>query len=84
MNSIQVNRNQLIFIVSCSAVIGSLPSPVDCYLVLRGLKTLHLRMEKHMQNATEVAQFLETHPNVERVFYPGIEYSILLVSKNTL
>ncbi|KAG8182749.1 hypothetical protein JTE90_023389 [Oedothorax gibbosus] len=58
---------------STSQLVGSLPSPLDCYLVLRGLKTLHLRMEQHMRNATAVARFLETHPNVERVFYPGLE-----------
>jgi len=56
-----------------SKLIGSLPSPMDCYLVLRGLKTLHLRMERHMENATKVAKFLENHPNVEKVFYPGLK-----------
>ncbi|XP_015912583.1 cystathionine gamma-lyase-like [Parasteatoda tepidariorum] len=54
-------------------LIGSLPSPLDCYLVLRGLKTLHLRMERHMENASQIAYFLEQHPNVEKVFYPGLK-----------
>jgi cystathionine gamma-lyase len=46
---------------------------MDCFLVLRGLKTLHVRMERHAQNAMAVARFLESHPRVERVIYPGLE-----------
>jgi len=53
--------------------IGAVPSPFDCYLVIRGLKTLHLRMEKHAQNALQVANFLEKHPKVEKVLYPGLK-----------
>ncbi|MCS6857148.1 MAG: cystathionine gamma-synthase [Sandaracinaceae bacterium] len=52
--------------------IGAVPSPFDCYLVLRGIKTLHLRMERHVQNAHRVAYFLASHPMVERVIYPGL------------
>jgi cystathionine gamma-lyase len=52
---------------------GAVPSPFDCFLVLRGSKTLHLRMQKHSQNAQAVAEFLERHRRVERVFYPGLE-----------
>jgi cystathionine gamma-lyase len=52
---------------------GAVLSPFDSYLVLRGLKTLELRMERHQQNALQIARFLETHPRVERVFYPGLE-----------
>jgi cystathionine gamma-lyase len=52
---------------------GAVPSPHDCFLVMRGLKTLHLRMERHAQNAIRVAEFLETHPKVDRVIYPGLK-----------
>lgn len=45
---------------------------MDCYLALRGLKTLHLRMERHWQNAQALAEFLEAHPSVEKVYYPGL------------
>lgn len=50
--------------------IGSTPSPFDCYLVIRGLKTFAIRMEKHMQNALKIAKWLETNPRVEKVLYP--------------
>lgn len=53
--------------------VGGVPAPMDCFLVMRGLKTLHVRMERHAQNAMEVARFLEKHPRVERVIYPGLE-----------
>lgn len=53
--------------------VGGVPSPMDCFLVMRGLKTLHVRMERHAQNAMEIARFLEKHPRVERVIYPGLE-----------
>lgn len=53
--------------------VGAIPSPMDCFLVMRGLKTLHIRMERHAQNAMKIAQFLEKHPNVEKVIYPGLE-----------
>lgn len=52
--------------------LGSVPSPLDCYLCLRGLKTLQIRMEKHFQNGMAVARFLETNPRVEKVLYPGL------------
>lgn len=51
---------------------GAVPGPMDCFLVLRGLKTLHVRMQRHCENAEKVADFLESHPKVEEVFYPGI------------
>lgn len=51
---------------------GAAPGPMDCFLLLRGTKTLHLRMERHGQNAAAVARFLEEHPKVGRVFYPGL------------
>ena len=53
--------------------VGAVPSPFDAWLTLRGLKTLAIRMERHEKNAMIIARFLETHPNVEKVFYPGLE-----------
>lgn len=55
----------------CFAAIGAVPSPFDCYLCNRGLKTLQVRMQKHFENGMAVAQFLESHPLVEKVIYPG-------------
>ena len=52
---------------------GAVPSAFDCFLCLRGLKTLSLRMERHNFNGLEVAKFLAKHPNVEKVMYPGLE-----------
>ncbi|CAI5741488.1 unnamed protein product [Hyaloperonospora brassicae] len=52
--------------------IGAVPSPFDCYLALRGLKTLHVRMAAHAKNAQAVAEYLESHAAVERVVYPGL------------
>jgi cystathionine gamma-lyase len=53
--------------------VGAIPAPMDCFLIMRGLKTLHVRMERHAQNAMEIARFLEKHPKVEKVIYPGLE-----------
>lgn len=52
---------------------GAVASPFDSFLAMRGLKTLHLRMERHCHNAMAVARFLESHPKVARVRYPGLE-----------
>jgi cystathionine gamma-lyase len=52
--------------------VGGIPSPMDSFLVLRGLKTLPVRMERHAVNALALATFLEGHPQVERVLYPGL------------
>lgn len=52
---------------------GSVLSPFDAYLILRGMKTLQIRMDRHTKNAIEVAKFLEAHPSVETVSYPGLE-----------
>jgi cystathionine beta-lyase/cystathionine gamma-synthase len=52
--------------------IGAVSSPFDCWLTLLGVKTLPIRMEKHCANAMEVAKYLEAHPKVERVSYPGL------------
>jgi cystathionine beta-lyase/cystathionine gamma-synthase len=51
---------------------GAVPSPFDCWLLLRGVKTLAVRMDRHQSNAMAVARFLCQHPNVERVYYPGL------------
>ena len=53
--------------------IGAVPGPLDCFLTLRGLKTLPLRMERHSANAQRIAEFLADHPGVKRVLYPGLE-----------
>ena len=52
--------------------VGGVAGPMDSFLVLRGLKTLHVRMERHAQNAAQVARFLDGHRQVERVTYPGL------------
>jgi cystathionine gamma-lyase len=52
--------------------VGGVPGPMDCFLVLRGLKTLHVRMQRHAENALRVARHLESHPQVELAIYPGL------------
>jgi cystathionine gamma-lyase len=52
--------------------VGAVPSPMDSFLVLRGTKTLHVRMQRHEENARALAAWLEAHPDVERVIYPGL------------
>ncbi|HXV74243.1 MAG TPA: PLP-dependent aspartate aminotransferase family protein, partial [Sphingomonadales bacterium] len=52
--------------------VGGVPSPFDSFLALRSLKTLHVRMERHNENALEIARFAEKHPKIERVLYPGL------------
>lgn len=52
---------------------GATPGPMDCFLVLRGIKTLHIRMERHCQNGREIAHFLQSHPLVGEVYWPGFE-----------
>lgn len=61
--------SQLAFIQNAS---GAVPGPQDCFLVLRGLKTLHIRMQRHCENATRVATWLSEHPKVGKVYYPGL------------
>jgi len=53
--------------------IGGVPGPQDSYLILRGLKTLSLRVERHCQSATKIAEFLAADPRVARVYYPGLK-----------
>ncbi|MHC4606725.1 MAG: cystathionine gamma-synthase [Planctomycetota bacterium] len=52
--------------------VGAVPAPQDCFLTLRGIKTLGVRMERHCANARRIVQFLKEHPKVERVYYPGL------------
>ncbi len=56
-----------------TSAMGTCASPFDCWLVLRGIATLAVRMERHQQNASAVANYLKEHPAVKRVFYPGIK-----------
>ena len=51
---------------------GGVPGPMDCFLVLRGTKTLAVRMKQHCENAAQIAEHLKAHPEVERVYYPGL------------
>ncbi|MEO0897360.1 MAG: cystathionine gamma-synthase [Bacteroidota bacterium] len=53
--------------------VGAVPGPQDCFLVLRGIKTLHLRMRAHCANGAAVARFLKDHPKVSKVYWPGFE-----------
>lgn len=74
MGALMVNdeklREDLYFIQkSCGAV----PGPQDCFLVLRGIKTLHLRVQRHCENGAKVAAFLREHPQVAKVYWPGFE-----------
>ena len=63
-------RDELYFIQkSCGAV----PGPQDCFLVLRGIKTLHVRMQRHCENGEKIAYFLRNHPKVGKVYWPGFE-----------
>jgi len=52
---------------------GAVPGPMDCFLVLRGIKTLGIRMQRHSENTLRIAQMLEDHPTVQQVYYPGLE-----------
>jgi cystathionine beta-lyase/cystathionine gamma-synthase len=63
-------RDKLYFIQkSCGAV----PGPMDCFLVLRGIKTLHIRMQRHCENGEAIAKYLAHHPKVQKVYWPGFE-----------
>jgi cystathionine beta-lyase/cystathionine gamma-synthase len=63
-------REQLFFIQKSS---GAVPGPMDCFLVLRGIKTLGIRMKAHCENGALVAEWLVNHPKVEKVYWPGFE-----------
>ena len=68
----------------CISAIGVTPSPFDCYLVMRGLKTLSCRMRQHEQSAFRVAQYLDQHEMVEKVLYPGTYIRIQLEFHSSL
>jgi cystathionine beta-lyase len=74
MGALMVNESslaeKLYFIQNAS---GAIPGPQDSFLVLRGIKTLHIRMQRHCENAKMVAEFLNEHPKVEKVYWPGLE-----------
>ena len=74
MGALVVNDEELAqrlaFIQNAS---GATPGPQDCFLVLRGIKTLHLRMQRHCENGRAIAQYLQQHPKVEQVYWPGFE-----------
>lgn len=53
--------------------VGAVPGPQDCFLLLRGIKTLHLRVERSCENASKIVDFLNGHPAVDKVYYPGLE-----------
>jgi len=61
---------QLKFLQNAS---GAVPGPQDCFLTLRGIKTLHIRMDRACENAMKLAQFLKAHPKVGRVMFPGLK-----------
>ncbi len=57
----------------CQNAVGAVPGPFDCWLILRGLKTLAVRMERHEKNAMAISNWLSDHPKVRKVIYPGLE-----------
>lgn len=63
-------KDQLYFIQKSS---GAVPGPMDCFLVLRGIKTLHVRMQRHCENGKAIAHFLKSHPKVGKVYWCGFE-----------
>jgi cystathionine gamma-lyase/cystathionine beta-lyase len=66
----QALRDQLYFIQKST---GAVPGPQDCFLVLRGIKTLHVRMQRHCENGIQVAAYLRQHPKVGKVYWCGFE-----------
>jgi cystathionine gamma-synthase len=64
---------QLESVRNLRGIMGAVNSPQNCYLLLRGLKTFELRMQRHNENGQRVAEFLESHPRIEQVFYPGLK-----------
>jgi cystathionine gamma-lyase len=74
MGALVVNDDELHSrLVFLQNACGATPGPQDCFLVLRGIKTLHLRMERHCQNGKAIAAYLRTHPKVAKVYWPGFE-----------
>ncbi len=66
----QALRDQLYFIQKSA---GAVPGPMDCFLVLRGIKTLHVRVQRHSENGEKIAHWLRAHPKVGKVYWPGFE-----------
>lgn len=74
MGALVVNDDQLAGqLAFIQNACGATPGPQDCFLVLRGIKTLHIRMERHCQNGKAIAEFLKTQEKVDKVFWPGFE-----------
>ncbi len=69
MNDDKLQERLYFILNSC----GANPGPMDCFLVLRGIKTLHIRMERHCFNGRKIAEFLKTHPRIEKIYWPGFE-----------
>jgi cystathionine beta-lyase/cystathionine gamma-synthase len=69
MNDHELREKLYLIQKSCGAV----PGPMDCFLVLRGIKTLHVRMRQHCENGIAIAQWLRNHPKVAKVYWPGFE-----------
>jgi cystathionine gamma-lyase/cystathionine beta-lyase len=69
MNDDKLHTDLAFILNSC----GANPGPMDSFLVMRGVKTLHLRMERHCYNGREIAEFLKTHPRIEKIYWPGFE-----------
>jgi cystathionine beta-lyase/cystathionine gamma-synthase len=69
---ISAHNSQVNQLRGYATMLGAMLSPFESFLITRGLKTLALRMERHCSNAMQVAQFLQTHPAIERVYYPGL------------
>ncbi|MBK7311702.1 MAG: cystathionine gamma-synthase [Sphingobacteriaceae bacterium] len=67
MNDAKLHEQLYFILNSC----GANPGPMDCFLVMRGIKTLHLRMERHCFNGKKIAEYLKTHPKIEKVYWPG-------------
>ena len=67
------NSEKIEEIRSLRGIMGAVNSPHNCYLLERGLKTFELRMQRHNENGQAIAEFLEAHPRVSRVLYPGLE-----------
>jgi len=71
MNDKELREKLYLIQKSCGAV----PGPMDCFLVLRGIKTLHVRMKQHCENGELIAHYLRNHPKVAKVYWPGFEDS---------
>lgn len=67
VNDVQLHEQLSFILNSC----GANPGPMDSFLVLRGIKTLHVRMERHCENGRKVAEFLKAHPKIDKVYWPG-------------